>query len=262
MPLVKDCATALTATESDVQQRVHNGEIVREGRIAQLKGYAGETNYIHSRFETAKTYLCDLYIGSGSSRDAAMVDLLNMGCNAFLDLDMNKGAGGQYIYVGYDRYYDKNATAKYAVRDVICTVGHNGAPTVTVDGVTYKRACDRYLYAGDQTRSVSFNEGTNGFRLYLYYTSETDNKPIIDLAVGEKDLIPDNSDAIVWENVMTTSGRRCNFNDGVFASEDGHDRDIRIYMFAHRIDNSVKESAGIVCGVTWHTMKYGKLVLK
>ena len=262
VPLVKDCATALTATETDIQQRVVGGKVVREGRTGELKGYAGETNYIHSYFDTAKTYISDLYIGSGNTRDEAMIDLLNMGCNAFLDIDMNKGAGGKCVYIGYDRYYDRSSAAKYAVRDVLCTVGDGGAPTLEIDGVTYKRACDRYLFNGDRTRAVSFNEGTNGFGIYLYYTSGTDNMPVMDLAAGEKDLIPDNAGKFVWENVMTTAGKRCNFNAGVFASEDGHDRDTRIYMFAHRIDNSVKDSAGIVCGVPWNTMTYGKLVLQ
>ncbi len=262
VPLVKDCASALTATEKDVQQRIYNGEVVREGKTGELKGYTGETNYIHSKYETAKTYISDLYIGSGNTRDEAMIDLLNMGCNAFINLDMNKGANGKYVFVGYDRYTDKNGTAKYAVRDLLCTVGHDGAPSIDIDGVTYKRACDRYLYSGDRTKAISFNEGTNGLRIYLYYTTGTANRPVMNLAAGEKDLVPENSDKLVWENVMTTSGRRCDFNDGVFASEEGHDKDTRIYLFAHRFDNSVKDGAGIVSGVTWNTMKYGKLVLK
>lgn len=262
VPIVKDCATALTATETDVQQRVHNGEIVREGRTGELKGCAGETNYIHSKFETSKTHICDIYVGSGNTKNEAMADLLSMGCNAFLDIDLNKGAGGKYVYVGYDRYYDKSGTAKNAVKDVICTVGHKASSEISINGATYKRACDRYLYAGDASQAVSLNEGTNGYSVYLYYTSETGNKPIMELAAGEKDLIPESTDEYVWENVMTTSGKRCNFNDGVFASDDGNNRDTRIYMFAHRSDNSVKDGAGIVCGVTYGIMKYGKLVLK
>ena len=84
----------------------------------------------------------------------------------------------------------------------------------------------------------------------------------MNIAAGEKDLIPENAEETVWENIMTTSGRRCDFNNGVFASDDDHVRDIRIYMFAHRLDNSVKDGSSIASGVPSGVMKYGKLVLK
>ncbi len=256
VPLVKDCATALTAVETDTVEYVKGKEVTKTR--AELKGYKGETNYIHCGYETERTYLCDIFIGSGNSREEAMLDLMNMGCNMFLDIDMNKNAGGKYIFVGYDR----SDSSDTAIRDILCTVGKKAEAEIEVNGVTYQRARDRYIMNYDSSKSVSFNEGTNGYSIYLYYSYETERSPIMNLAASERDYTPDNKGGIVWENILTDNIRRCNFNDGVYASDDGHSIDNRVYMFANRQNNSVRNGARISGRDHSDTMKYGKLVLK
>ena len=255
VPLVENCATALTATEKDVTEYSRSGETVKSR--AQLKGYADETNYIHSEYESQKTYICDIFIGSGASKKEAMVDLMNMGCNMYLPIDMNKDANGRYVYVGYDRIDVED----YAVRDIICTVGQKPEQEIERDGVTYQRARDRYIMSGDSPKSVSFNDGTNGYSIYLYYSYDADCSPIISLAASERDYVPDNKGAYIWEDILTDSAKRCNFNDGVYASSDGHSIDNRIYLYFNRIDNSTKFGYTIPVGSTKSTMEYGELKL-
>ena len=261
VPLVKDCATALTADEEDVTGIVSRGVVMREGKTAELRGYANETNYIHSAFETTKTYISDLYVGFGATEEEAMVDLMNMGCNMFVPIDLNQGVNGWYIYLGYDRFYMED----YGIRDIVCTVGHGAQDTITVDGRRYSRAIDRFRYAGDKEHAVSLNEGTNGYSMYIYYSyqaPEGTDDPMMRLAAAEKDYVPDNEGQYVWEGILTTSGRRANVNEGVFDSRGGHGRDTRIYLFANRLSNGVKDGGHLIGGSSESKMEYGSLVLK
>ena len=261
VPLVKDCATALTAKEEDITGIISRGEVMREGKTAELKGYANETNYIHSKFETQKTYISDLYIGSGNSEKEAMVDLMNMGCNMFIPLDLNQDAGGKYVYLGYDRYYNDT----YGIRDIVCTIGHAPEDSITINGLKYKRAIDRYRLKGDRSNSISFNNGTNGYSIYLYYSYQAPAgtaEPIMRLAAGEKDYIPDNEGQYVWEGILTTSGKRANMNEGVFLTDNGYNKDARLYLFANRLNNGVKDGAHLIYGSDASQMQYGELILK
>lgn len=255
IPIVADCATALTATESDVVE-YSKGREVSKSR-AELKGDVKETNFIHCEFETQKTYICDLFIGTGDTQKQAMIELLNMGCNMVLPIDMNRDADGKYIYVGYDRA----ESVDYAVRDIICTVGKKAESEIEIDGVQYQRARDRYIMNYDDSKAVSFNEGTNGYSIYLYYSYDTEYSPIMKLAASERDYTPDNQGAYIWENVLTDTGRRCNFNDGVYASVDGYSVDNRIFLYANRLDNSVKNGAKVFGDDHSDKMKFGELQL-
>ena len=254
VPLVENCATALTAMmETDVTEYSKGKEVVKSR--AELKGYANETNYIHCGYEAQKTYICDIFIASGNTKKDAMIDLMNMGCNMYLPIDMNKDANGKYIFIGYDR----TDSEEYAVRDVICTIGKKAEQTIEYDDAVYQRARDRYIMNYDDSNAVSFNDGTNGYSIYLYYSYETDNAPIVKLAAAEKDYVPDNKGAFVWETVFEDNYGFCNFNDGVYASSDGHSIDNRIYLYVNRIDNSLKRGVKLPKGSTEDTMAYGKL---
>lgn len=112
----------------------------------------------------------------------------------------------------------------------------------------------------DDSNAVSFNDGTNGYSIYLYYSYETDNAPIVKLAAAEKDYVPDNKGAFIWETVFEDNYGFCNFNDGVYASSDGHSIDNRIYLYVNRIDNSLKRGVKLPKGSTEDTMAYGKLM--
>ncbi|MCQ2446245.1 MAG: hypothetical protein MJ141_05135, partial [Clostridia bacterium] len=273
VPMIEGAATVLTATEQDVAERTRSGEVIQEGKIAELKSRGGESNYIHAYFNTDKSHICDIYVGVGNTEEAAMIDLMNMGCSILLPVDMNKSSNGKYIFLGYDRNFSESLSDKYAVRDILCTVGHAPQESIEYNGMTYIRARDKYIMSYDPTHAVSLNEGTNGFAIYLYYTLDRTDpslNPIRNLGVTLKDFVPDNNGALVWENVMTTSGRRCNFNDGVYATEDGHSVDTRIYLYANRDGNVVKAGASVYGGSTMGSenlggvgmMRFGTLVLE
>ncbi len=253
IPIVENCATVLTAYETDVTEYSKGKELTKSR--AKLKGYANESNYIHCEYETQRTYICDIFIASGATEKAAMLELLDMGCNMYLPIDMNKDANGNYIFLGYDRAESKY----YAVRDIICTVGKKAEPEIEVNGAIYQRARDRFIMNYDDSGAVSFNEGTNGYSIYLYYTYDTKNEPIMKLAAAERDYVPDNQGAYIWEPVLTDTVNYCNFNDGVYASGDGHSVDNRIYLYGNRIDNSMKPGLKLPKGSTESTMAYGEL---
>ena len=253
IPLVADCTTALTATGTDTVEYSKGKEVTKTR--ASLKGYETETNYIHCEYETQRTYICDLFIGTGNSEKEAMLELLNMGCNMFLPIDMNKNAGGKYIFVGYDRI----DSVDYAVRDIICTVGKKAQSEIEIDGVIYQRARDKYIMDYDDSGAVSFNEGTNGYSIYLYYSYDTDNAPVMRLAATERDYVPDNGGKYIWENILTDTKAYCNFNDGVYASNDGHSIDTRVFLYLNRNDNSIKDGIKPAKGSTQSTMAYGEL---
>lgn len=254
IPLVKDCATVLTAMmETDVTEYSKGKEVTKSR--AELKGYKNETNYIHCAYETQRTYICDIFIGTGDTQKDAMLDLINMGCNMFLPIDMNEDTAGKYIYIGYDR----SDSVDYAVRDIICTVGQKAEQTIEKDGAVYQRARDKYIMNYDDSKAVSFNEGTNGYSIYLYYSYDTDNAPVMKLAASERDYVPDNQGKFIWETIMTDNSMFCNFNDGVFASKDGHSVDNRIYLYLNRNDNSIKSGIKLPKGSSADKMEYGEL---
>lgn len=255
IPLVADCTTALTAENTDTVEYSKGKEVTKTR--AELKGYENETNYIHCRYETQRTYICDIFIGEGNTEKEAMLDLLNMGCNMFLPLDMNKNAGGKYIFVGYDRA----DSVDYAVRDIVCTVGKKAQSEIEIDGAVYQRARDSFIMNYDSSGAVSFNEGTNGYSIYLYYSYDTDNSPVMRLGAAERDFVPDNSANLIWENILTDTKAYCNFNDGVFASDNGHSVDTREYLYLNRDDNSIKPGIKLPRGSSQSTMSYGELRL-
>lgn len=253
IPLVENCATALSTMGVDEIEYVNGKKVVKE--YATLKGYPYEANFIHSAYETQKTYICDIFIGTGETEKEAMLDLMEMGCNMYVPIDMNKDADGKYVFVGYDR----SESEDFAVRDVICTVGRKPENEIERSGITYQRARDHFNMNYDDSGAVSFNEGTNGYSIYLYYSYDADCSPVMRLAATEKDYIPDNSGEYIWEDVLTDTSVRCNFNDGVYASNEGKSVDNRIYLYTNRIDNSTKFGYRVPVGSSADTMEYGTL---
>ncbi len=159
--------------------------------------------------------------------------------------------------MGYSRYKlqrseIRKGVALYAVRDIILTVGEPHKDQIVVNGLTYTCAIDEYNIGSDSdgTNGVSLNSGTGGKQIYLYYTSTMTKAtayPIDRLGLACKDYGMVNNDSNKWEHIFDANGNRVNLNEGAIATiDDGkHIADNRIYLYASRTDNAVKEGCEV-----------------
>ena len=223
------------------------------GAYTALYGDVNASSFIHMSYEDTATMMGAVYIGHGKTIKEAQANLLSLGCNICVNLDINRGAGGEYIYIGYSRYTltrseVNKGVARKAVRDIVLTVGQPHQKTITVDGIVYESARDEYtsVEGADGSKAVSLNSGSGGKQIYLYYTT-TQTKdtayPIAKLGLACKDYGMINDDYNTWEHVLDTNGNRVNLNEGTIAVTDGGDHitDNRIYLYASRTDNAVRE---------------------
>lgn len=253
VPIVSGAATALNATETDSADKK-----------ASLKGATGDAYYLHTFFEDNGTYISSVYLGHGKTRSEALCNLLTQGCCIALDMDLNENTGGECIYLGYTRYSPKKTdkNAKYAVRDVIITSGEDFSPEIVSDGIRYTAAFS------DQKDGLSLNSGTNGDKLYLYYTtyavSGSDKNvlsmsPVMRFAASGRDRVPSWDGPFSWEYVARSDGERCNLNQGVIStSNDGLKmKDCRVWLYLNRMDNTVVPSRKTTGGHCDDMVEYG-----
>ena len=223
------------------------------GAYTALYGDVNASSFIHMSYEDTATMMGAVYIGHGKTIKEAQANLLSLGCNICVNLDINRGTGGEYIYIGYSRYTltrseVNKGVARKAVRDIVLTVGQPHQKTITVDGIVYESARDEYtsVEGADGSKAVSLNSGSGGKQIYLYYTT-TQTKdtayPIAKLGLACKDYGMINDDYNTWEHVLDINGNRVNLNEGTIAVTDGGDHitDNRIYLYASRTDNAVRE---------------------
>ena len=183
--------------------------------------------------------------------------MLTLGCTIYVDMDVNRNTNGEYVYIGYSRYEMKGTELrkkipKYAVRDIVLTVGEPHQKNIFINGVKYSSAVDDYTSVKDYDgkEAVSLNSGTGGKQIYLYYsttqTKDTPN-PISKIGLACSDYGMVNNDSNKWEHIFDTNGNRVNLNEGaVYTIDDGkHIADNRIYLYASRTDNAVKEGAAV-----------------
>ena len=236
-----NCATAMSIKLDD------------SGAYTALYGDVNSSSFIHMSYEDTATMMGAVYIGHGKTAKEAQANLLSLGCNICVNLDINRGTGGEYIYIGYSRYTLTRSevtkgVARKAVRDIVLTVGQPHQKTITVNGIVYESARDEYTSAedADGTKAVSLNSGSGGKQIYLYYTT-TETKEtaytIAKLGLACKDYGMINDDYNTWEHVLDVDGNRVDLNDGVIAVTDGgaHITDNRVYLYASRTDNAVRE---------------------
>ncbi len=224
---------------------------------ANLYGDPEQSTFIHMGYADSTTYMGAIYVGHGKTRKEAQCNLLSLGCNICVEMDLNYNTGGEYIYIGYSRYElqrseVRKGVALYAVRDIILTVGEPHKDEIVVNGLTYTCAIDEYNIGSDSdgTKGVSLNSGTGGKQIYLYYTDDITKAtayPIDRLGLACKDYGMINNDSNKWEHVFDINGNRVNLNEGAIATiDDGmHIADNRIYLYASRTDNAVKEGCEV-----------------
>ena len=243
-----DCATAMSTKSVDKS---------KAEATASLYGDPEQSTFIHMEYADSTTYMGAIYIGHGKTKKEAQCNLLSLGCNICVDMDLNDNTGGEYVYMGYSRYKlqrseIRKGVALYAVRDIILTVGEPHKDQIVVNGLTYTCAIDEYNIGSDSdgTNGVSLNSGTGGKQIYLYYTSTMTKAtayPIDRLGLACKDYGMVNNDSNKWEHIFDANGNRVNLNEGAIATiDDGkHIADNRIYLYASRTDNAVKEGCEV-----------------
>lgn len=244
----QDCATVLSTNSVDNSKKE---------TTASLYGDPNQSTFIHMGYADTATMMGAIYVGHGKTRKEAQCNLLSLGCNICVDLDVNLNTGGEYVYIGYSRYTLQRTEIRkgvpaYAVRDIILTVGEPHKDEITVNGLVYTCAIDEYNQGADSdgSKGVSLNSGTGGKQIYLYYTLKKTKETaytISKLGLACKDYGIVNDDSNKWEHVLDANGNRVNLNEGAIATiDDGkHIEDNRIYLYASRTDNAVKESAAV-----------------
>ncbi len=176
---------------------------------------------------------------SGSAEDK----LDNNGYTRF-SIDLNDGAGGEYIYFGYKTTTD---TSK-AIRGLGCYNGSN-PPTsysVSING-TY---CTYYPVKGFHLNSdslsdvpVDLNSGAGGDYVYLYYTTDPNAGPPLTAIDYEVDSTTNDSGCQTPVNWLNTNGEKgvegeiADFNAGA-----GGDY---IYFFVHSSVDTKVDTASL-----------------
>ncbi len=252
-----ECATALTTNSVDVAEIKSGNQVTRAAVAAKTYGDVNESNFIHMSYKSSASAMGTIYIGHGKTKKEAQCNLLSLGCNFCVDMDLNRNTGGEYVYIGYSRYKLKTTelrkgVARYAVRDIILTVGEPHRESITVNGIKYSSAVDEYTSAEDSdgTKAVSLNSGTGGKQIYLYFSTTITNDtayPIEKLGAACSDYGMVNDDSNTWEHIYDTNGSRVNLNEGALATIDGgmHIVDSRIYLYASRTENAVKKGCEV-----------------
>lgn len=282
-PIVKGSATNLCADRNSTE----------------TYGSADLPSFIHLKYTKTEGFFTKLYIGRGETKNAAMADLLSQGCIEALDYDLNTGIQGNCIVLGYrsagldQEALDKETDeAKYktkfakqteeAIYDIIVTSGEPYHPEGIVRNNIY------YYPVGSSDLKSDLN-GWEGRALHMYYATpyysadyNKKNNAKTDLpqnvftgylshiSLAESDRVPYNTSMDIstvpegnvykWEYVMLADGsNHVDLNEGAVSYSPHHAQDIRISMFAQRVDGSVKPAGEITGGFVESKYKVGDL---
>lgn len=243
------CATVMSANSVDSSSTSGTAE------KAALYGDSKASVFIHVEYEESVSAMGTIYVGHGKTEKEAQANLLSLGCNFCVDLDLNRGTGGEYVYIGYSKYKLKTTelrkgVARYAVRDILITVGLPHQKSFIYNGLKYDSAVDEFTKSTDGQEAVSLNYGAGGKQIYLYFTTAATDEtayPIAKLGAACADYGMINDDMNRWENIYDINGSRVNLNEGAISTVDGglHISDNRIYLYASRTENAVKDGCGV-----------------
>ena len=186
---ISGCSTALVVDKADVTEQ---DEVYHKSKVVEAAAFKGDINhkvFIKGEYEASKLFYNKIYAWSGSSPKEAQLGLLEQGCTEFLDIDLNKAAGGKYVYFGYRSYsLNEKEINQYsseeareneiekqkqeAVYDIVCTVGEKFHP----EGIVTDRYQLYYTPVAREDKNhnligVNLNEGTTGPEIYMYYAT-------------------------------------------------------------------------------------------
>jgi hypothetical protein len=262
-------------------------------------GNPDQTSFIHLKYTKTSEFFTKLYIGKGSTKNAAAAELLSQGCVEMVDCDLNTGVKGDTILLGYRSAALDTATleskaaqseekwqteyakqTQEAIYDIIVTSGEPFHAEGIVRNNIY------YTPVGTSSLKADFNDW-EGYELYMYYASpyysqtyNTKNNAktalpqdvytgyITHLAFTESDRVPYNSSVssssgqsvCKWEYIMKADNSdHVDLNEGAVCYRSPAAVDIRVSMFAQRIDGSVKPAGEITGGFVDSKYKVGEL---
>lgn len=137
--------------------------------------YIHTNHYKGTTLEEEKPYIGEVFISVGDTSHAALTDLVQYGVDGYVNCDLNRDAGGQYVYLGYKR----TEKATDALTDLVVYEGKEPAQNnrIDINGKSVK-----YTLAAN----VDLNSKAGGKWLYLYYSDSDDTgNPITDLSIAE-----------------------------------------------------------------------------
>ena len=312
---ISGSSTALVVNKADVIGKKNGKNVVTEPAVPF--GDSRMEVFIHAKYDVTTSYFSKIYTASGDTEKQAQLALLEQGCTEFCDINLNRGVGGKFVYLGYRGYSldedainektsesakeaEKQEQLYEAVYDIICTVGEEFHP----EGIVSERHQIYYapVVRYDRNKNpvpTDLNEGTNGPKIYMYYTtmyaaddyntrmrSEEDpifstmpkeymKSPLTKIGFALYDYVPYSQDmeaastgtdnkVIPWEYVMKSDNKeQLELNEGAVSFDKDHmTGDNRIYMFAQREAGNVKASAEITGGYTTASVTENKLYLE
>jgi len=126
------------------------------------KYFDSKSDQIASEFKASvsvKTYIGSLYVGTGDSIMKAKNALRQNGVleGNIINIDLNKGAGGDFIYVGYKTTTDESK----AIRGIVADYWKDSHST----NITYNNHSYKII-------PTDLNRGSGGKFIYLYYTTD------------------------------------------------------------------------------------------
>ena len=137
--------------------------------------YIHYKNYTEEKIEDIKPYIGEIFIAEGESEHEALSKLISFSPDGFVDVDLNRDAGGNKIYMAYKRV----EKAKDAIKDIAVYQGKSFEPSrrITVNGKSVK-----YELVSD----IDLNLDAGGKYLYLYSsTSSSVGNPVTSLDIKE-----------------------------------------------------------------------------
>lgn len=168
------------------------------------------------KFTSGVSYVSEIRFSASSAKQTALDTLTNQGFTP-VSVDLNKGAGGDFIYLGYKLTTDP----KQAVRDIRFLIGGSGttaSPSIRYGGVDY-------MLAGN----VDLNKGSGGQYIYGYYTRDSKvGAPVTAVSIVESYSF---TDAV--QPCGTFYNRTANLNVGTKG----------VALFCKQISTSLKLSA-------------------
>ena len=253
----KDLQQRLDAVDNDddlepYEKIIKKAEIRKDSAGLELK----PQNELYGKLalDLEDTFITDIYIGKGSSYNEAAASAFNQGASFVYSYNTNMGLIGRqcadksitantYVSIGYDMVNENSCSDEeleeylmMATKDILLTAGK----PYDEDGFV-KDGCEYYPIS-----DISLNEGTDGKEIYMYTTMDETDKtasPICALALSRADSIPSKAGKVRYEYILTDENTRANLNDGSTALDGKKLIDTRLWLFAARLDNTVKSAA-------------------
>ena len=137
--------------------------------------YIHTNHYTGTTLEKEEPYISEVFVSVGDTRHAALADMVQYGVDGYIDCDLNRKAGGDYVYLGYKR----TSSVKEALTDLVVFAGSDpeASKRLDINGKSVKYTL---------VSAVDLNSNAGGKYLYLYSADSADTgNPITSLDVKD-----------------------------------------------------------------------------